>query len=262
MKFRTSLILFLTLAFSGAVLGQSSHVNQRKSGYLLLVKRDSIMTVTLKSKDAPLAEIVKELAQKIRIPITLSEKLKNERISLNFSNISWQEALRELAPQGYADFVIRGGEAREPKCLGIFLLEHAEKSPSENINIKLRSEAFLLEGDTETTEKPNEESSLQVNVQRGLITVRAHQQPLSVVLYKVADAFGVPFELRNEIPELLNVNMTAATPLQLLQRLPAVTQLYYRRNLQTTLDKPLRLLLEKPAPEKTDRDQKSEPNRN
>ena len=172
-----------------------------KSNFVLTVKDDS--AVTLKAKDVPLSEIIEVLARKIHLPISLSESLKNERITVNFSNLPWQEVLREFAPQGYADFVVAGGLNQQPQCLGIYLLDHAEKQPAQDINIASRSQAFLLEGDTEASESPKaaEEIPLQVSVTQGLLTVRARQQPLSVVLYKIAESFGIAFELfGNRVP--------------------------------------------------------------
>ena len=84
------------------------------------MKDDS--AVSLKAKEAPLSEVMDELARKIRLPISVSENLKNERLTVNFANLPWQEALRELAPQGYADFVVAGGGNQQSQCLGIFLL--------------------------------------------------------------------------------------------------------------------------------------------
>lgn len=138
-------------------------------------------------------------------------------------------------------------------------MDHTEKQPAQNINVLSSSQAFLLEGETESSENPKttEEVPLQVSVTQGLLTVRARQQPLSAVLYKIAESFGIAFELRHEIPDLIDLDLAGATPLQLMRTLPTTTQLYYRRNLQNTLDKPLRLILEKPALRKSLREQLS-----
>ncbi len=249
---RIFLHCFFVLLCSATILAQPV-----KQNFVLSVKDESL--ISLRAKDAPLREVIAGIAEKIHIPITLSDKLKNERLTVHFSNLPWQEALRELAPQSYADFVLSGGLNQSPQCLGIFLLDHAEKQPPQNSNVKASSQAFLLEGDTEATDnsKTTEVIPLQVSVTQGLLTVRARQQPLSVVLYKIAESFGVAFELRHEIPDLIDLNFDSATPLQWMSALPTTTQLYYRRNLQNTLDKPLRLLLEKPALRKSLREQLS-----
>ena len=78
-----------------------------------------------------------------------------------------------------------------------------------------------------------------------------------MVLYKIAESFGVVFELRHEIPDLIDLNLVLPRRSNGCVTLPTTTQLYYRHNLQSTLDKPLRLILEKPALRKSLREQLS-----
>ena len=252
--------------FLPTVYGQTERGVQLKPKFDLAVTKGTKLTVTLHAEGAPLVEIVKQLTQKIGVPITLSAKLRAERVTAKFSDAPLETALAELAPQSYADYVVNGGWNTQPQCVGIFLQARTEKQPASDVNIKPRAQAFLLEGDTETggTEtvqqtKEGEEPPLKISITQGLLSVRARQQPLTVVMYKIADSYGLPFEMRAETTDLIDQNLQAVTPLELLRTLPAGAQLYYRRNLQNSLDKPLRLLLEKPVlePKRTLREQKS-----
>jgi len=77
--------------------------------------------------------------------------------------------------------------------------------------------------------------------------VRAHKQPLSVVLFKIANEIGVPFELRYESPEVVDVEFSNYTLEQALRSLSPEVRFYYRLDLQTFQAQPLRMALVAPA---------------
>lgn len=243
-------------------IAQTSPAVQLKPKFTLDIVKGTVTTVTLQAQNAQLSDIVAQLVQKTGVPIVLSPKLKAERVTIKIMDAPLPALLAELAPHSYADYVVSGGWNRQPRCLGFFLQAQGERQPANEVNIAPRAQSFLMEGNTEDDTAPaqaetNGEPPLQVGITQGLLTVRAKQQPLTVVLYKIADSYRVPFEMRNETAELIDLNVQAATPVELLRVLPTGTQLYYRRNLQSTQDRPLRFILEKTALRKTLREQRS-----
>lgn len=267
MCYQKSSLLFCLLSlcayFAPSTYAQATLAQQIKTKFVLEVTQGNVPTVTLQAQGALLSDIVAQLTQKTGLPVVLSPKLKAERVTAKMTDVPLMLALAELAPQSFADYVVSGGWNMQPRCLGFFLQAQGERQPANDANIAPRTQAFLMEGDTEEdtsatrAENKGEEPPLQVAMTQGLLNVRARQQPLSVVLYKIADSYRVPFEMRHETNELIDLNIQAATPVELLRMLPLGAQLYYRRNLQNSSDKPLRLILEKPALRKTLREQRS-----
>lgn len=210
-------------------------------------------TFSVKAKEARLAEVAGELSRLLKVPVTLSPLLEKQRVSLDFSGMNLEGALRLLAPQAYIDYVA-GGPDLQPQPLAIYLQGHNERPPSLTATVKGTSEAILIEGDTEEgigdeegRKKKETESPLRVTFTQRQLSVRARKQPLTVVLFKIASEIGVPFELRWESPELVDVEFDNYSIEQAVRTLSPAVRLYYRMNLQSFDVQPLRLALVAPA---------------
>lgn len=210
-------------------------------------------TFTVKAKEARLAEVAGELSRLLKVPVTLSPLLEKQRVSLDFSGMNLEGALRLLAPQAYIDYVA-GGPDLQPQPLAVYLQGYNERPPSLTATVKGTSEAILIEGDTEegvgdeeARKKKAAESPLRVTFAQRQLSVRARQQPLTVVLFKIASEIGVPFELRWESPELVDVEFDNYSIEQAVRTLSPAVRLYYRMDLQTFDVQPLRLALVSPA---------------
>lgn len=209
-------------------------------------------TFTVKAKEARLPEITGEISKLLNVPITLSPLMAKQRVSLDFGGLNLEATLRMLAPQSYVDYVA-GGNEQEPKPLAIYLQGMNERAPSPTATVRGNSEAILVEGDTEegtdsdAQKKKEEEDPLRVTFANNQLSVRAHKQPLSVVLYKVANEIGVPFEMRYESPEVIDVEFNNYSLDQAVRSLSPEVRFYYRLDLQTFQVQPLRLALVAPA---------------
>ena len=218
------------------------------------VSKGAPHTFTVKAKEANLPEITSELSRQLKVPVSLSPLMSKQRVSLDFGGLNLEATLRLLAPQVYVDYVA-GGDDPEPKPLAIYLQALNERPPATNI--RGTSEAILIEGDTEEgvgseeQKKKEEEDPLRVTFANNTLSVRARKQPLSVVLYKIATEVGVPFEMRYESSEVVDVEFTNYSVEQAVRSLSPAVRFYYRLDLQTFQVQPLRIALVAPSAPKS-----------
>ena len=210
-------------------------------------------TFTVKAKEAPVTEITGELSRLLKVPFTLSPLLSKQKVTLEFGGLNLEATLRMLAPQSYIDYVTGGPGGDEPKALAVYLQGLNEPAPAANAAVRGTSEAILIEGDTEEgtdseeQRKKEEEIPLRVSFANNQLSVRARKQPLSVVLFKIASEVGVPFEMRYESAEMVDVEFQNYPLDQAFRSLSPGVRFYYRVDLQTFQVQPLRLALLSPA---------------
>jgi hypothetical protein len=228
-----------------------------EKAWSLKVSKAAPYTFTVKAKEANLTEITGELSRLLKVPVTLSPVMSKQRVTLDFGGLNLEAMLRMLAPQPYVDYVTGGDGASDPKPLAIYLQANNERPPSATAAVHGTSEAILIEGDTEegtdseAQKKKEEEDPLRVTFTNNQLSVRARKQPLTVVLFKIANEVGVPFELRYESPELVDVEFNNYSLEQAFRSLSPGVRFYYRLDLQTFQVQPLRLALLSPASAKS-----------
>jgi hypothetical protein len=214
-------------------------------------------TFTVKAKDAALTEVAGELSRLLKVPFTLSPLLTKQKVTLEFGGLNLEATLRMLAPQSYIDYVAGGEGGDEPKALAVYLQGLNEAAPAMNATVRGTSEAILIEGDTEegtdseAQRKKEEEDPLRVTWSNNQLSVRARKQPLSVVLFKIASEVGVPFEMRYDSAELVDVEFQNYPLDQAFRSLSPGVRFFYRVDLQTFQVRPLRLALLSPASAKS-----------
>ena len=218
----------------------------------LRVSKGAPFTFTVKAREARLNEITDELGRVLKVPVTLSPLLARQKVTLDFGGLNLEATLRMLAPQSYVDYVAGGG-GDEPKPLALYLQGANERPPSNTAAVRGTSEAILIEGDTEegtdgeAQKKREEENPLRVSWSNNQLSVRARKQPLTVVLFKIASEVGVPFEMRYESAELVDVDFQNYPLEQAFRSLSPGVRFYYRVDLQTFQVQPLRLALLAPT---------------
>lgn len=214
-------------------------------------------TFTVKAKEAQLSEITGELSRLLKVPFVLTPLMGKQKVTLEFGGLNLDATLRMLAPQSYVDYVAGGPGGDEPKALAVYLQGLNEPAPSMSAAVRGTSEAILIEGDTEegtdteAQKKKEEENPLRVSFANNQLTVRARKQPLSVVLFKIASEVGVPFEMRWESADLVDVDFQNYPLDQAFRSLSPGVRFYYRVDLQTFQVQPLRLALFSPASAKS-----------
>jgi hypothetical protein len=208
-------------------------------------------TFTVKAADARLSDITREISRLLKVPVTLSPLMEKQKVTLEFAGLNLEATLRMLAPQTYIDYVTGGDDPDQPKPMAVYLQGLNERPPSLTAAVRGSSEAVLIEGNTEddTGDQPQkkQEDPLKVTFANNLLSVKAHKQPLSVVLFKVASEIGVPFELRYETPEVVDVEFSNYSLEQAVKSLSPGIRFYYRLDLQTFQAQPLRMVLVAPT---------------
>ena len=156
-----------------------------------------------------------------------------------------------IAPQPYADYEISGDGSTMAKIVALYLYALNEPPPSESAVVRGDSEAILISGDTEEgterASKEEPETSLSVKIERNQFTVHARKQPLTAVLYEIASKVDIPFEMKYDSSEVVNVDLNNATMEQVVRTLSPNIRLYQRIDLQTYETRPLRLVLAQPT---------------
>jgi hypothetical protein len=211
-------------------------------------------TFSVKAKEARASDIANDIARRLKVSVLLSPVMQKRRVTLDFAGLTLDAALRMLAPKPYIDYEVGGADAMQPKVLAIYLYALNERPPDASVALGNKSEAILIEGDTEEgteeyerRKKKEEPEPLTVTFSQNQLSVKARHQPLTVVLYKVATEVGIPFEMRYDTTEVIDVEFSGYTLEQAVRALSPAARYYFRTDLQTFETQPLRITVVAPA---------------
>lgn|GEM_PF-1004004 len=212
--------------------------------------------VSLKADHAPVAAIASELSRKLDVPVRLSPVMEKAQITLEFTGTPLEGALRMIAPQPYIDYEVTGDAGAQPKIMALYLYALNEPPPGDAEVVRGDSEAILIEGNTEDglepeSERQKQEKALSVKIERNQVTLHARKQPLTAVLYEIANKVDIPFEMKYDSSELVDVDLNNATMEQVVRSLSPNIRLYQRTDLQTYETRPLRIVLAPPTSTQT-----------
>jgi len=226
--------------------------NAAKPLWSVKVMRRTPISVSLSSKGGSLPEIAAEISKRLKVPVILTPLMQRQRITQEFEAMPLEGALRLLAPQVYVDYEVNGDPGGQPKPVGIYLQGMNEQPPAESSVVKGDSEAILIEGNTEdgmdaTNVRDDDRTPLRVTVEKNQVSVKARKQPLTAVLYEIASKVDIPFEMKYESNELVDVDFNNFTMEQAVRTLSPNIRLYQRTNLTNYEVRPLRLVLVSPA---------------
>lgn len=221
----------------------------------LRVSKSAPLLVSLQAQKVSLTEIAGDLSRQLNVPVLLSPVMEKQKITADFVKYPLEAAVRALSPQVFIDYEVTGDYSVQPKPIAIYLYAFNEPPPAANMVVKGTSEAILIEGNTEegtdaaasSADGKKEEPPLSVTFEKNQLTVRARKQPLSVVLYEIASKIGVPLEVRTDSTDLVDVSYSNYSVEQALRSLSPSVRFYYRANLSTADNQPLRIVLSAPA---------------
>jgi hypothetical protein len=151
------------------------------------------------------------------------------------------------------DYVAGGADdaSWQPKPLAVYLYAVNEARPSLHETVKSNSEAFIIQGHTEEGteeyEKKKKEEPLEISFANNRLSVRAEKQPLTIVLFKVAAALGIPFEMNHDTPEVVDLNFQQYPVDQAVRALSPSARLFYRADLSNSEKYPIRLAFQPAA---------------
>jgi hypothetical protein len=234
---------------TGAAAANSKEV---KKPWSVKVTKKAPVSLSLSAKNGRLTEIAAEISQRLKTPVILTPLMQQQNITQEFEALPLEGALRLLAPQVYIDYELSSDGSQQPKVVGIYLQGMNEAPPAEAAVVKGDSQAILIEGNTEdgldaSTAADEAKQPLHVTVEKNQISVRARKQPLTAVLYEIASKVDIPFEMKYESTELVDVDFNNYTMEQAVRTLSPNIRLYQRTNLTNYDVRPLRLVLVPPA---------------
>ena len=206
---------------------------------------DGLPLVTLTASNAPLGEVAERLAAKLGTKIDVSAAARSLRVTTELDRQPLDLTLRELAPQAYIDGILSGG-AGKTVVLSIHLRTAGEVAPPLEELRKSSSEALMFFGNTEDPSIDPLQGKLDVTWRNDRLRVFAKQQPLSVVVARIADALQIPLELIGDSREVIDVSVTDATLEQVMRALTPSAKLYHRKDLATFRLTPVRLVVQEP----------------
>jgi hypothetical protein len=217
---------------------QSKNTDQSSPG-----SGGSGISLTVRAANARLLSVVVELQRQLKVPVRLSPLMLRQRVTVDFIDLPLEEGLQRLVPRPIVDYVVRGGLANQER-LGIYLQAANEADPPLNSSFSNNSETIVIEGDTEGAAAIRE--PVWVSYVGNRLSLQARHQPLSYVLAQVASKVGVPFDLRSDTEEMIDIEFNHYTLEQAVRSLPASARLYVRNDFRGPEGKPLRIVSEKP----------------
>jgi hypothetical protein len=110
---------------------------------------------------------------------------------------------------------------------------------------------MLIEGNTEDGVEPAtdeekkkaEEQPLRVRYENQLLTVKAKQQPLPMVLLKIGEELGIPVDIQNERLDPIDADISKLPLEDVVRQLSPNIKLYYRADLTRAEKRALRMVL-------------------
>lgn len=198
-----------------------------------------------------MTDIATELARQLEVPVKVSPELKEEKVSVDVKGLNLEGLLRFFAGRQYVDYLVGGDDLGYPRVLAVYLYGINEEPPLLNETVKTGAYSFLVEGHTEEGteeyEKRKKLDPLQIVFKNNRLSVIAEKQPLSVVVARVANEMGVPFDLRTDSNTLVDVNFKGYTIDQAMRALSPYVKLYYRLNLLDFEKSAIQIVLDGPA---------------
>jgi hypothetical protein len=270
---RTAALLALTLFVSFTIVRSQPAKNEQdakspakettapdkkapnKPGFVWTVKKQPILNLSLKAEKAKMSEVAQALSEKLKIPVFLGPERQKEVISIEFSELTLEPALQLMSPTVYVDYELDTGSMNPPKPLGIFFFDANQGEPPVTAVVTGTNQSMLIEGNTEDGVEPAtdeekqklEEQPLRVRYENSLLTVKAKQQPLPVVLLKIGEELGIPVDIQNERLDPIDANLSKLSIEDVARQLSPHIKLYYRADLTRAEKRALRMVLAEPA---------------
>ena len=216
----------------------------KKPSFVLTVKTQPILNISLKAEKARMAEVAQELSKRLKVPVQLGKERQNELLTVEFSELTLEPALQMLAPQVYVDYEVDTG-ALMPKPLGIYLFDTDQAEPPLSAAVNGSVQSMLIEGDTEDGVRPEtEEQPLRITFENNLLTVKAKKQPLTLVLLKIGEEIGIPVEIKDESANAIVDTEISKLPVEdVVRQLSPHIRLFLRADLTRADKRALRLVL-------------------
>lgn len=225
-----------------------------KPPYTLTVKTKPILNISLKAEKANMADVAQDLSKRLKTPVFLGAERQKEPLTIEFSELTLEPALQLLSPTVYVDYEIDTGSQGPPRVLGIFLYDVNQGEPPLSAVVHGSTQAMLIEGNTEDGVEPEseeekkkrDEQPLRVTYENYMLSVKAKEQPLPLVLLKIGETIGIPVDIQNEKMEAVNADISKLSVEDVVRQLSPNIKLYVRADLARSERRALRLVLAEP----------------
>ena len=197
-----------------------------------------------------MADVAQDLSKKLKTPIFLGPERQNELLTVEFSELTLEPALQLLSPTVYVDYEIDTGSGEPPKPLGIFFYDANQGEPPGNAVVTGSTQSMLIEGNTEDglpqesdEAKKDEEPPLRIVYENNLLSVKAKQQPLSLVLLKIGEKLGIPVDIQIQNNSIVDTEISKLPVEDVVRQLSPHIRLFVRADLTRAEKRALRLVL-------------------
>jgi len=212
------------------------------------------VNISLKADKARVSEVAQALSKSLKIPVLLGKDREKELLTVEFSELTLEPALQLLAPQVYVDYEIDTGTLN-PKPLGIYLFDADQGEPPLSAAVNGTTQSMLIEGNTEDGVEPQtdeakqklEQQPLRVVFEKNLLSVKAKQQPLPLVLLKIGEEIGIPVEIKDQGITIIDTQISKLPVEDVVRQLSPHIRLYLRADLTRAEKRALRLVLAEQA---------------
>jgi hypothetical protein len=233
-------MLVLGVAVHGVAAAQPA-----QPAYTASVSKDGGTFVTLKAKDAKLADVAADLARRLGARVIVGTSLKDATITTELAGTPIEPAMLALAPRVFVDYEVR--KDAQPVALGIYLLGLEDPDPAVTAVVQGTSQGLFISGNTEDANPPKD-SPLQIKYDKGRLSVIAKQQPLIAVVLAIAEEMGVPAEVKYETRQVINADIKETAMIEdALVSLSEDVRVYVRSNAGLLEKRLLRVVIVGPA---------------
>jgi len=221
-----------------------------KPTFKLTVKREPLLNISLKAEKAKLTEIAESLAKQLKTTVVVAPVLEQQLVTMEFDELTLEPAMQLLAPEVYIDYEIKTSHSESPKTLGVYFYP-ANQEPPVTAAIQGSNQSVLIEGDTEEGEEPStdeerrrqEDQPLKIQFKDNILSVRAKKQPLQFVLLKIGEELGIPVEIQNDTPDLIDAALSKVTVEDAMRQLSPNITLFVRADLAHAERRALKIVL-------------------
>jgi hypothetical protein len=225
-----------------------------KPPFTLTIKTRPLLNISLKADKAKVADVARELSKRLKTPIFLGTERQKELLTMEFSELTLEPALQLLAPTVYVDYEINTGSVDPPKPRGIYLFDTDQGEPPLTAVLTSATQSMLVEGNTEDGVEPQteeekkkqEEQPLRISFKDNLLSVKAKQQPLTLVLLKIGEELGIPVDIQEQNVTIVDKEISKLPVEDVVRQLSPHIRLYVRADLTHAERRALRLVLAEP----------------
>jgi hypothetical protein len=205
---------------------------------------DGFLNVTLKAREARIADIAADLGTRLRARVVVGPDLAKETVSVDLPSSPLETVLQSLAPRVLVDYEVR--QSAQPLPLAIYLFAPTDTEPKANVAERGVSQGVVISGHTEETPTADGSDPVTISGDAQRLSIAAKQQPLALVAMAIADVLGVTLDMTYPAGELVEVSVTNLPAEDAVLGISPNVRLHVRVDLSRAERTPLKLVVTRP----------------